>query len=309
MHPLAGVYAASLTPLNPDYSLNLEDLPKLLDFLAQRGCHGALLLGTTGEGPSFSPEERLEIFKTAVQIRQVHPNFRLFAGTGTPSLEETKQLTKSAFDLGFEGVVVLPPYYFRSVSDDGLYAWFAEVLRNSVPTEGVLLGYHFPALSGVPFSFDLLSRLKNSFPERFGGLKDSSSQLVFAREIGESFGTDLLILNGNDSIFVEALEYGAVGCITALANLRSPDLRAVWDAHMGAENDAHAQARLKAAREVMEHHRPFAPTLKSLLPRFHDFPVWQVRPPLLPIIPEVADQAEMEMRKAITTTDYNLTKT
>jgi 4-hydroxy-tetrahydrodipicolinate synthase len=161
----------------------------------------------------------------------------------------------------------------------------------------------------VPLSLELLIRLKNSFPGRFGGLKDSSSEIGYAHQIGSRFGTDLLILNGNDSMFKGALESGAVGCITALANLRSPDLRAVWDAHMRAENDPYAQARLKAAREVMERYRPFAPTLKSLLPRFHNFPVWQVRPPLLPLIPEVADQAEAEMRKAITSTDYNPTKT
>ena len=88
-HPLAGIYAASLTPLKNDFTLDLEPVPSYLSFLANRGCHGTLLLGTTGEGPSFSPREREDLFKVAVAVRQEHPDFRLLAGTGTPSLQET----------------------------------------------------------------------------------------------------------------------------------------------------------------------------------------------------------------------------
>src|SRR3990172_5540535 len=112
---LSGVYAAALTPLQEDFSPDLEGIPILLDFLAQRGGHGALLLGTTGEGPSCAFSERLAIFHAALDIRKKFPNFRLLAGTGTPSLEETKNLTRAAFEAGMDGVVVLPPYYFRKV--------------------------------------------------------------------------------------------------------------------------------------------------------------------------------------------------
>ncbi|MCF6278498.1 MAG: dihydrodipicolinate synthase family protein, partial [Anaerolineales bacterium] len=87
IHPLAGVYAASLTPLKADFALDLEPVPAYLNFLAKRGCHGALLLGTTGEGPSFAPDERIALFQAAVTVRQTHPDFRLLAGTGTPSMQ------------------------------------------------------------------------------------------------------------------------------------------------------------------------------------------------------------------------------
>jgi 4-hydroxy-tetrahydrodipicolinate synthase len=133
MHPLAGIYAAAVTPLHPDFTPDLNAIPPLMDFLVGRGCHGILLLGTTGEGPSFSPEERGDIFRRACQVREMHQTLRqaqggairLFAGTGTPSLAETISLTRLAFDLGFDGVVVLPPYYFRKVTDEGLFAYFA----------------------------------------------------------------------------------------------------------------------------------------------------------------------------------------
>src|SRR5512143_3638926 len=97
---LAGVYAAALRPLMADFSPDPSALPTLLDFLARRGCHGVLLFGTTGEGPSFAPSERLLMLQAALETRQVHPAFRLLLGTGTPSLEETIELTRAAFDLG-----------------------------------------------------------------------------------------------------------------------------------------------------------------------------------------------------------------
>ena len=104
-HPLSGVYAAAVTPLKPDLSPDLEAVAPFLSFLASRGCHGALIFGTTGEGPSFSPAEREAIWRAALQVREQAPNFRLLAGTGTPSLTETIDLTRLAFELGYDGVV------------------------------------------------------------------------------------------------------------------------------------------------------------------------------------------------------------
>ena len=108
-HPLAGVYAAAVTPLKSDLTLDLDSIPVLLAFLAARGCHGAVLFGTTGEGPSFSPAEREALLRAACEARQSLSGFRLLAGTGTPSVAETIDLTKLAFDLGYEGVLVVPP--------------------------------------------------------------------------------------------------------------------------------------------------------------------------------------------------------
>jgi 4-hydroxy-tetrahydrodipicolinate synthase len=288
---LAGVYAAAVTPLKPDFTPDLEGLPGLLDFLARRGCHGALLLGTTGEGPSFAPEERKAIFRAALQVRQAHPGFRLLAGTGTPSLTETLALTKAAFDLGMDGVVALPPYYYRNVSDGGLFAWFSQVLSGGVPEGGALLGYNIPPVTGVPFSLDLLSRLKDAYPSRFAGIKDSSSDAAFARKLGERFGRDLVVLTGNDRLFSLALGGGASGCITAMANVASPLLREVWEANQNGETAGEAQQKLNAARDLMERYPPVPALLKALLARQHGFPVWAVRPPLEALSGEVVLEA------------------
>ncbi len=290
LHPLSGVYAASLTPLGADGALDLDSVSPLMEFLASRGCHGALLLGTTGEGPSFSPGERARLWQAAAQARGRLPGFRLLAGTGTPSLSETIDLTRLAFELGFEGVVVLPPYYFRKASDDGLFDWFSELIRAAVPAGKYLLGYHIPGLAGVGFSLDLLARLKTAFPESFAGLKDSSHDEAFARQLGERFGRDLLVLSGTDSLLQLALENGAQGCITAPANLISPDLRLVWEAFLQGKDMGAHQPRVTEQRHILEKVSPFPPVLKALIHRLHGMPRWSLRPPLQALSPEVEEQ-------------------
>ncbi len=294
LHPLAGVYTAIVSPLKADSSFDLEAVPAFLRFLASRGNHGALLFGTTGEGPSFSPAERETLLRSVRVFRQQVPGFRLLAGTGTPSLGETIDLTKLAFSLGFNGVVMLPPYYFRKVSDDGLFEWFSEVIRKAVPAQGYVLGYHIPSVSGVGFSLDLLKRLKDAFPAQFAGIKDSSHDADYARSLGECFGSDLLVLNGTDSYLQLAMQNKAQGCITAAANLISPDLRAVWDAMQAGTDASEAQARITAQRHVLEKYQPFAPTLKALMHRLHGLPRWSVRPPLQALPPELEEQVLQE---------------
>ncbi len=287
--PVSGVIAAALTPLKSDFSLALADLPPFLAFLAERGAHGALLLGTTGEGPSFSPEERIELVRAALPIRESLPDFRLLVGAGTPSLEETIAINKAVFELGVDGVVVLPPYFFRKASEEGLLEWYSLVIRRSVPASAAFLIYHIPAVSGISISLDLLARLRDAFPEQIFGIKDSSTDPDFARQLGQRFGGDLLIFSGTDSLFSLALEYGASGSITAMSNLRSPDLRIIWDVHNdGLAGEAQcseavdAALRLQRARWIMDRYPPNPPLYKALLARIYGFPLWPVRPPLLP---------------------------
>ena len=296
-HPLAGVYAAAVTPLKDDLSLDLESVPALLAFLASRGCHGALFFGTTGEGPSFSPTERESLLRSVRAYRQLVPGFRLLAGTGTPSLSETIDLTKLAFDLGYDGVVVLPPYYFRSASDEGLFNWFSEVIRKAVPSDKYLLGYHFPKVAGIGLSLDLLSRLKDAFPVQFAGIKDSSHDSALASTLGQKFGSELVVLSGTDSYLQLAMQNKAAGCITAPANLISPDLRKVWDLSQAGEDASEAQARVTKQRLILEKYPPFPSTLKALMHRMYELPKWSVKPPLEDISDELAQLVEAELKE------------
>ncbi|HSM72310.1 MAG TPA: dihydrodipicolinate synthase family protein [Anaerolineales bacterium] len=294
-HPLAGVYAAAVTPLKNDSTLDLESVPALLAFLASRGCHGALFFGTTGEGPSFSPTERESLWRSVRAYRQLVPGFRLLAGTGTPSLSETIELTRLAFDLGYDGVVVLPPYYFRKATDDGLFNWFSELIKKAVPPDKYLLGYHFPAVAGVGFSVELLSRLKDAFPTQFAGIKDSSHNSALASTLGEKFGSDLVVLTGTDSYLQLAMQNKAAGCITAPANLISPDLRKVWDLISEGKDASEAQTRVTKQRHVLEKYPPFPATLKALMHYKHELPRWSVKSPLEDISEELAKQIETEL--------------
>ena len=280
LHPLAGVYAAAVTPIKPDSSLDLEAVPALLRFLASRGCHGALLFGTTGEGPSFSPREREVLMRSARVYRQQLPGFKLLAGTGTPSLSESIELTKLAFELGYDGVVVLPPYYFRKATDEGLFNWFSELIIKAVPADKYLLGYHIPVMTGIGFSLDLLARLKEKFPAQFAGIKDSSHDENFSIELGKRFGNDLLVLNGTDSYFQHALKNHAQGAITAPANLISENLRQIWDLFQEGKDPSRIQEKVTEQRNLLERYSPIASILKELLHKIHDLPRWSVRLPL-----------------------------
>ena len=288
-HPLSGVYAAAVTPLREaspkgdksDLSPDLEAVVPFLAFLASRGCHGALIFGTTGEGPSFSPSERADVWRTALKVRKQYPDFKLLAGTGTPSLTETIELNKVAFDLGLDAVLTLPPYYFRKATDDGLFNWFEQVIKKSVPKDGFLFGYHFPSVAGIGFSIELLARLKESFPVQFAGIKDSSHDADFTRTLGQKFGSELAVFNGTDSDLTFALENHAAGCITAPANVLSPGLREIYDGFFYGKDVSATQKKVGQQRRILEKYQPYPPLLRAVLSRLFKQPRWPVRPPLV----------------------------
>ena len=232
--------------------------------------------------------------RVACEYREQNPTFRLIAGTGTPSLSETIDLTKLAFDLGFDAALVVPPYYFRKATDDGLFAWFGELINKAVPSDKYVLGYHFPNVAGIGFSLDLLARLKDTFPTQFAGIKDSSHDADLARNLGNQFGHDLVALTGTDTYLQMAMENKAAGCITAPANLISPDLREVWEGMNAGTDISVAQTRVNEQRHILEKYPPFPPMLKALLHRAYGFPSWSVKPPLEEISEEILEAVLQE---------------
>ena len=203
-------------------------------------------------------------------------------------------MTKLAFDLGYDAALVLPPYYFRKATDDGLFNWFSEVIRKAVPSDKFVIAYHIPPVTGINLSLDLLARLKDAFPAQFARIKDSSHDADLARNFGERFGSDLVALTGTDSYVTLAMENKAAGCITAPANLISPDLREIWDLMNEGKDATTAQARVTEKRHILEKYPPFPPTLKALLHRMYDLPRWAVKPPLESISPELEEKVLSE---------------
>lgn len=278
-HPLAGVFAATVTPLTAQHQPDVPALPALLDHLAQRGCHGALLFGTTGEGPSFSIAERLEFVREAVRYRNTtRPDFKILVGTGFPNLDDTIRMTRHAFELGADAVLTLPPYYFKGVSPEGLATFFETVAHTAVPEDGLMLAYHIPQVSGVGVPDESIARLRERGVKQIVGMKDSQDDLNHTLTTTRAF-PGFAVFAGSDSILTEALAGGAAGCITALANVTSPLNRAVWEAHQRGQAAPEAQAKLTRARHIAKGlNGPAA--MKAALTDLFGFPQWDVRPPL-----------------------------
>lgn len=291
MAELAGVIAAAVTPLRADLSVDEAGVPVLLDHLAGLGLHGALLFGTTGEGPSFSAAERLPALEAAAAWRRerARPDFLLLAGTGFPSRTDTVAATRAVYACGLDAAVILPAYYYKDVGPAALATWFRSVIDAAVPSDARCLLYHIPRVAGVGVPTATLSELVPEFPGRVAGLKDSGFDIDHTRDTCARFPT-LAVFSGTDAHLVEALRSGAAGGITALANACGDLSRAVYDAHrMGggprgegatARERPDAGSALAAARAVFDRY-PSVAAAKALIADRHGLPCWPVRPPLV----------------------------
>ncbi len=276
-----GVFSAALTPVRQDLSPDLPLLGSHCRNLISEGCHGIALLGTTGEANHFSTEERKAILESVLD-EGLHGN-QILPGTGVCALPESVELTKHALSVGVETVVLLPPFYFKNVPDDGLvqaYSWIIEQVND--PRLKVVL-YHVPPISQIPIPFGVIEKLAERFPETIVGVKDSSGDHDHINRIIKAFPY-LSILVGADPYLLPALPHGAAGCITATSNLTSVDLRFIFD-HFAdparkAEVDA-AQARCIEIRAIGSR-LPQISALKALLARKTGQNGWlRVRPPLM----------------------------
>lgn len=271
-----GVYCAAVTPMRGQH-VDTDALQWHLTTLAAEGCDGALLMGTTGEGPSLSLAERETIMTAAVSAKS---GLRLLAGTGTPSLPETIQATRRAFDLGADGVVVVPPYYYRNAPVDGLRAFYAEVIRQAVPSDGALLAYHIPPVSGVAVPRELLSPLVDEFGAQMAGVKDSGGDIAYSVDMASALPS-LDVFVGSERLLLAGLQAGAVGCITAGANVLAPYCAAVYRAWRDGGQAEALQEKLTAVRLAIEAVSPAPATYKALLALRHGGEGWDVRLPLL----------------------------
>ena len=196
---LSGIFAAAVTPLTASGLPDLDALPALLDFLAGRGCHGVLVLGTTGEGPAFSVAERRTIIGAAVSYKDAgHKSLKILAGTGCASLTDTIELTRAAFDLGVDGVVTLPAFFYKGVEPEGLASYFGQIVQAAVPADGRLLLYHIPQTSGVGIPAAAVAALRERFPQQVYGMKDSQDDLPHLLATTQQF-PGFRVFAGSDS--------------------------------------------------------------------------------------------------------------
>ncbi|MBI3452052.1 MAG: dihydrodipicolinate synthase family protein [Rhodospirillales bacterium] len=216
---IAGIYAASPTPIAPDGSADRDSLIAHCRWLLDNGCAGIAPLGTTGEANSLSFVNRLAIIEAIAAARI--PLNRVIVGTGSCAVGDTVRLTQHALEHGYPNVLVLPPFYYKGVSDDGLFAYFSTVIERLADPRLRLNLYHFPQMSAVPISLGLIKRLRAAFGDTVAGIKDSSGDWSNTKSMIETV-PGFRVFSGSEQFLSENLALGGAGCISATTNVTAP---------------------------------------------------------------------------------------
>ena len=274
-----GVLAAVLTPMDGDLAPDHAAFAAHCHRLLAAGCHGLSVFGTTGEANSLSAGERLAALEALLEGGV--PAETLLPGTGSCALTDTVRLSRAALEAGAAGVLVLPPFYYKGVGDDGLFRFFAEVIERVGDDRLRLYLYHIPQMTGVDLGLPLISRLIDAYPGAIAGTKDSSGDMERIATLCREF-PDLSVLAGTETLLLETLRSGGSGCISATVNVTSRLARRVYDAHAtGRDSEAEAlQERLSDLRGSIEAY-PVIPALKALMAHLTGDEAWRnLRPPL-----------------------------
>jgi 4-hydroxy-tetrahydrodipicolinate synthase len=272
---LSGVIAAIATPIGKNGAPDLKRAVKLARFLLDHGCDGLNVLGTTGEATSFARDERMAVM--GAYKAEGLPLDRLMVGTGAAAVADTVALTSHAATLGFAGALVLPPFYYKGVPDDGLVAYIDALVQATADKPIPLYLYHFPAMSGVPWHVALIERLRKSHPSRIVGLKDSSGDMSYARSTA-AIAPDFAVFPSTEAALIEARAGVFAGCISATANLNADLCALAW--RMG---DKVALDAAVTIRKLFDG-KPLVSGVKALLAHIHGDPALaRVKPPLAPL--------------------------
>lgn len=269
---LSGVIAAIATPVAESGAPDLARAVKLARFLLDNGCDALNVLGTTGEATSFSLDERKSVM-SAYKAAGL-PLDRLMVGTGAAAVSDAAALTRHAAELDFAGALVLPPFYYKGVPDDGLLAYIETLVQATANRPIPIYLYHFPAMSGLPWHVALIKRLLASFPSRIVGLKDSSGDMAYARSAA-AISPDFAVFPSTEAALIEARGGAFAGCISATANLNADLCARAW-----AQGDAAALEAAVAIRKLFDG-KPLVSGVKALLAHIHgDAALGRVKPPL-----------------------------
>lgn len=277
MKTIRGVIAPILTPFNDDMSIAIDLYVEHARSLLQQGCAGITPFGTTGEALSVGIDERIAAIQALVD-GGIEPGC-LIPGTGLSNVADTARLSGACLEIGCNGVMTLPPFYFKDVSEHGLYDYFVALLE-AIGEKARIYLYHIPPVAVVGIPVSLASRLHKEFPERIVGIKDSSGDKGNTMDL---LGIDgLIVYPGSEMYLLEALDHGAAGCITATANINADHVARVIRCYdEGDSGQAHAlHETVKDVRLAIQAKGPI-PAQKRLLAIATGDSRWaNVRPPL-----------------------------
>ncbi|HXV23114.1 MAG TPA: dihydrodipicolinate synthase family protein [Alphaproteobacteria bacterium] len=278
---LTGVLAPVVTPFDRDLSVDHGRLVSHCRWLLSQEC-GLALLGTNSEANSLSLEERISLLDAVVEAGL--PPARMMPGTGCCSLPETVALTRHAIELGCAGVLMLPPFYYKKVSDDGLFGYFSEVIQRVGDSRLRIYLYHIPPVAQVPLSLPLLERLLSKHPRSVVGMKDSGGDWSYTQSVLNNL-PNFGVFVGSEQFLLAGMRNGGIGCVSATVNVNP---KAIHDLYVNwrAQDADDKQAALSATRAVIQSFS-MIPALKAIIAHHVGDPDWvTVRPPLVALSAE-----------------------
>lgn len=280
---LAGVFTPVVTPFASDLAPDPQRFLRHCKWLLANGCAGLSVFGTNSEANSMSADERMVLLEQLVQGGI--PAGKLMPGTGTCALTETVRLTRHAVALGCAGVLMLPPFYYKGVSDEGLYRSFAEVIERVGDDRLRVYLYHIPPVAQVGISLALVERLLARYPGTVAGIKDSSGDWDNTRALIDAFAkSGFGVFSGSETFLLQTMRAGGVGCITATGNVNPAAIDRLYRSWQSADAER-MQADITATRAVL-HKFPMMAALKATIAHFARDPGWAtVRPPLVELTP------------------------
>lgn len=283
MHAIRGVIAPILTPFNDDMTIATDLYVEHARSLLRQGCAGITPFGTTGEALSVGIDERIAAIQALVDAG-IDPAC-MIPGTGLSNVADTARLSRACLDMGCNGVMTLPPFYFKDVSEQGLYDYFVALLAAIGDSARIYL-YHIPPVAVVGIPSTLAARLHAEYPGQVVGIKDSSGDRSNTMRLLKIDG--LIVYPGSEMYLLDALDHGAAGCITATANINAAHVARVIQCHDDGDTaQAHAlHETVKALRLAIQVKGPI-PAQKRLLAIATGDSRWaNVRPPLQAMLEE-----------------------
>src|SRR5712671_3501830 len=276
---IEGVLSPVVTPFKKDYSPDEERFVRHCRWLLKSGCAGLAVFGTNSEANSMSVAEKRALLEALVAGGV--PASALMPGTGHSALSDSIELTRAAVQLGCAGVLMLPPFYYKGVSDEGLYRNFAEIIERVGDERLQLYLYHIPPVSQVPISLNLIEKLITKYPGIVAGVKDSSGDWANTKAMLDNFskgGFD--VFAGSEEFLLDNMRSGGVGCITATGNVNPGAIDHVYR-NWRSPDAERQQAAITATRKIMQK-QPMIAALKAAVAHFGNDPQWKtLRPPLV----------------------------
>ena len=286
---ISGVLAPVVTPFRKDYAPEPQRFVRHCRWLLKSGCTGLAVFGTNSEANSMSVAEKRRLLE-ALAAGGV-PVAALMPGTGHCALTDSIELTRAAVEMGCAGVLMLPPFYYKGVSDEGLYRSFAEVIERVGDERLALYLYHIPPVSQVPITLQLIEKLLAKYPRIVAGVKDSSGDWSNTKAMLDAFAKDGFdVFAGSELFLLDNMRNGGKGCITATGNVNPGPIERVFRNWRSAEADK-LQAGISATRKIVQK-QPMIPALKAAIAHFGNDAQWKTcRPPLV----ELTSSQEKEL--------------